>query len=77
MIDYGGYIMKDYVVLHGQTDPDAEGRIIGNTDPHLNDKGREQAHDTAMELKGSGGGDPGRLLSQAEIDALIAELTGG
>ena len=25
----------------------------------------------------SGGGDPGRLLSQDEIDALIAELTGG
>jgi len=24
-----------------------------------------------------GGNDPGRLLSQAEIDALIAELTGG
>jgi len=25
----------------------------------------------------SGGDDPGRLLSQTEIDALIAELTGG
>ena len=55
--------MKAYVVPHGQTDLDAEGRIIGNNDPPLNDKG--------------GGDDPGRLLSQAEIDALIAELTGG
>ena len=32
---------------------------------------------TVIPEPSSGGDDPGRLLSQTEIDALIAELTGG
>jgi len=46
--------MKAYVLLHGQTDYDAEGRIIGTNDPGLNDAGREQAGETAKELKEKG-----------------------
>ena len=46
--------MKAYVVLHGQTDFDIEGRIIGNRDPELNDTGREQAQKAAEELKSKG-----------------------
>jgi len=46
--------MKAYIILHGQTDFDAEGRIIGNSDPALNDKGKEQAHTAAQELKTKG-----------------------
>jgi len=46
--------MKAYVVLHAQTDYDAEGRIIGNSDPELNDTGRKQAHEAAQELKDKG-----------------------
>jgi len=46
--------MKAYVILHGQTDFDAEGRIIGNSDPALNDTGREQARAVAEELKSKG-----------------------
>jgi len=46
--------MKAFVLLHGQTDYDAEGRIIGYSDPELNDKGREQAHEAAKELQGKG-----------------------
>ncbi|MCL2078652.1 MAG: phosphoglycerate mutase family protein [Oscillospiraceae bacterium] len=46
--------MKVYVVLHGQTDFDAEGRIIGDSDPSLNDTGKEQAKNAAGELCGKG-----------------------
>ena len=46
--------MKAYVILHGQTDFDAEGRIIGNSDPALNDTGKEQARKAAEELKTKG-----------------------
>lgn len=43
--------MKAYAVMHGQTDFDAEGRIIGAGDPSLNDTGRGQALDLAEQLK--------------------------
>jgi len=46
--------MKAYVLLHGQTDFDAEGRIIGNSDPELNDVGREQASAVSKELVDKG-----------------------
>jgi len=46
--------MKAYVILNGQTDYDAEGRIIGNSDPSLNDTGRAQARDAAKELESKG-----------------------
>jgi len=46
--------MKAYVVLHGQTDFDAEGRIIGNSDPPLNETGRAQAGEAAKALQGKG-----------------------
>ena len=46
--------MKAYVILHGQTDYDAEGRIIGNSDPELNDTGREQSLEAAHKLSGKG-----------------------
>jgi len=46
--------MKAYVILHGQTSYDAEGRIIGNSDPELNETGRAQAHESALELKEKG-----------------------
>jgi len=49
-----GLYMKAYVLLHGQTDYDVEGRIIGNSDPPLNDTGRDQAHEVAAELKNKG-----------------------
>lgn len=43
--------MKAYVMMHGQTDFDVQGRIIGKNDPPLNDTGRQQAHDAAPQLK--------------------------
>jgi len=43
--------MKAYVLLHAQTDYDVEGRIIGSSDPPLNDVGRSQAREVAEELK--------------------------
>jgi len=46
--------MKAYVLLHGQTDFDAEGRIIGNSDPELNEAGREQAREVGNGLKDKG-----------------------
>ncbi|MCL2628929.1 MAG: histidine phosphatase family protein [Oscillospiraceae bacterium] len=46
--------MKAYVILHGQTDYEVEGRIIGNSDPALNDTGREQAKQAAQELQSKG-----------------------
>jgi len=46
--------MNAFVLLHGQTDYDAEGRIIGYSDPELNDTGREQAHEAAKSLLGKG-----------------------
>jgi len=48
------FIMKAYIILHGQTDYDAEGRIIGNSDPELNNKGKEQALRAAYDLKDKG-----------------------
>jgi len=46
--------MKAYVLLHGQTDFDLEGRIIGNSDPSLNDTGIKQAHEAAEAFKSKG-----------------------
>jgi len=46
--------MKIFVVLHGQTDLDAEGRVQGKSDQPLNDTGREQAHETAKALQSKG-----------------------
>jgi len=46
--------MKAYVVVHGQTDLDAEGRIIGNGDPPLNDTGRQQTLEAADNLISKG-----------------------
>jgi len=46
--------VKAFVVLHGQTDYDAEGRIIGNSDPPLNDTGREQARAAIKYLQSMG-----------------------
>jgi len=46
--------MKAYVVMHGQTDLDAQGRIIGNSDPPLNEVGRDQARETANDLQSKG-----------------------
>jgi len=46
--------MKSFVILHGQTDFDAEGRIIGNSDPVLNDTGREQAGEAGANLQNKG-----------------------
>ena len=50
----GGVFLKAFVVLHGQTDYDAEGRIIGNSDPPLNDTGREQARAAIKDLQSMG-----------------------
>ena len=70
--------MKAFVILHGQTDYDAEGRIIGNSDPELNDTGRAQALAAAQELKDSGidmilSSPQKRTMETAEI---IAEVLG-
>jgi len=70
--------MKAFVILHGQTDYDAEGRIIGNSDPELNDTGRSQALAAAQELKDSGidmilSSPQKRTMETAEI---IAEVLG-
>jgi len=46
--------MKAYVVQSGQTDLDAEGRIIGNGDPPLNDAGRSQALEISKSLQAKG-----------------------
>jgi len=70
--------MKAYVILHGQTDYDAEGRIIGYSDPELNDTGREQARNAADELKDKGinmilSSPQKRTMETAEI---IADILG-
>jgi len=52
--------MKVYVLMHGQTDYDAEGRIIGKSDPSLNDTGKEQAAHAA------------ETLSLKDIDMILA-----
>jgi len=46
--------MKVFVMLHGQTDFDAEGRILGSSELSLNDKGREQASEAAESLQSKG-----------------------
>jgi len=46
--------MIAYVVMHGQTDYDVEGRIIGNSDPPLNDTGRAQAREAVAGLQSHG-----------------------
>jgi len=71
--------MKAYVLLHGQTDFDAEGRIIGNSDPSLNDTGREQAHEVAEKLKSKGidmilSSPQLRTMETAEIIAPILDI---
>jgi len=61
MMDYGGYVMKAFEF--STDDIPAE---IPDYQPAV-----------ISSEPSSGGDDPGRLLSQTEIDALIAELTGG
>jgi len=61
MMDYGGYFMKAF-----QFDTDDIPAEITDYQPAV-----------IIPEPSSGGADPGRLLSQDEIDALIAELTGG
>ena len=46
--------MKAYVAVHGQTDLDAEGRIIGSDDPPLNDIGKQQALEAADNFMSKG-----------------------
>ena len=46
--------MKAYVMMHGQTDFDAEGRVIGSSDPPLNDVGRQQSLEASRELQSKG-----------------------
>ena len=46
--------MKAFVILHGQTDFDAEGRIIGSGDQSLNEIGKEQAREAAKSLQSKG-----------------------
>lgn len=43
-----------YIVRHGETDWNAERRIQGQIDTHLNEKGRLQARNTARALKSLG-----------------------
>ena len=59
--------MKAYVMLHGQTDLDSEGRIIGNSDPPLNDAGRKQAREAAKQLQEKG---IDMILSSPQIRAM-------
>jgi len=71
--------MKAYVLLHGQTDFDAEGRIIGNNDPGLNDAGRAQASDAAQALKEKGidmilSSPQKRTMETAEIVAIALNI---
>ena len=61
MMDYGGYFMKAF-----QSDTDDIPAETTDYQPVV-----------IVPEPSSGGNDPGRLLSQSEIDALIAELTGG
>ena len=49
-----GFYMKAYVLLHGQTDFDVEERIIGTSDPELNETGKAQAAEVAKELQDKG-----------------------
>ncbi|MBI2743226.1 MAG: histidine phosphatase family protein [Chlamydiales bacterium] len=49
-----------YLVRHGETDWNAEGRIQGRVDRHLNEKGRQQARQV------------GELLSSMRADAIYA-----
>jgi len=71
--------MKAYVLLHGQTDFDAEGRITGNNDPSLNDTGRAQAGEAAQELKTKGidmilSSPQKRTMETAEIISGVLEI---
>jgi len=61
MMDYGGYFMMAY-----EFDTDDIPAEITDYQPAV-----------IVPEPSSGGDDSGRLLSQDEIDALIAELTGG
>ena len=54
LFERNGVYMKAYVLMHGQTDFDAEGRIIGTSDPELNDTGRAQALEVANGLHSKG-----------------------
>lgn len=56
--------MKAYVMLHGQTDFDVEGRIIGTNDPVLNDTGKEQARAAVSSLQGK---DINMILSSPQL----------
>jgi len=47
-------LMKAYVVLSGQTDLDAQGRLTGKNDPPLNDTGKAQAEELAQGLQSKG-----------------------
>jgi broad specificity phosphatase PhoE len=44
--------LRIYLARHGQTDWNAEGRMQGSTDVHLNATGREQAAKLAVRIKG-------------------------
>jgi len=73
--------MKAYILLHAQTDYDAEGRIIGNSDPELNEKGREQARNAAKDLKDKGidmilASPQKRTMETAEIIAGVLGIDG-
>jgi len=54
LIERNGVYMKAYVLMHGQTDFDAEGRIIGTSDPELNETGRVQSQEAAKNLQSKG-----------------------
>lgn len=43
--------MKIYVIRHGQTNQNLEGRIQGKTDIELNAKGKEQAEEVRKFIK--------------------------
>ena len=46
--------MKAFVILHGQTDLDAGGRIVGGSDHALNETGKAQAREAVKALQSKG-----------------------
>ncbi len=72
--------MKLLLVRHGQTDWNKEGRWQGQSDPPLNEYGREQARRTAGELRGRApaalySSDLRRALETAQILGVRMDLS--
>lgn len=66
-----------YLVRHGQTPYNAEGRLQGQLDIPLSEKGREQAHALGKRLKAEGAGFDALYCSTLQRAGETARIVGG